>query len=402
MDMEMKRRLEAYKRSAVPAAQEEAKPTKHEELKLTKIENSGGEWRVKAEAFSKIPYRSFFDKQPANTESEPNKDSRPRKVAKFLILIGPEQASKVLANLDENQVELISREIATIKGITKEEAAGVFAEFQGLLTSSLSYGNAAGGVDEARRLLYTAFGPEKGEAFLRRSVPDARETSFSFLEDFSGEQIALLLRDELPAAGAMILSRIPPKLAAQTLASADADWRIETVRRIGHIGKISPDALEKTASALREKARKIGSAETSDVDGVGALAAILKHSAISFGDKILNDLSDEDPDLSVRLKERLYTLEDVVKAEDKPIQKKLHTMNIQDIARLVKGQNDAFVEKILSNVSSRRRAEVQDEISFMGALPKRDSDAAIKTFMDWFRDERENGQILMIGDELVN
>jgi flagellar motor switch protein FliG len=396
MDMETKRKLDAYKRSTGTVLAKETKPVKTEDAA-----DSGG-WRVKAEAFAKIPYSSFLDGQSKNIESEPNKDSRPRKVAKFLILIGPDQAAKVLANLGEDQVELISREIAVIKGITKEEAAEVFAEFQGLLSSSLSYGGASGGLEEARRLLYTAFGPEKGEAFLRRSVPGARETSFSFLEDFSGEQIAMLLRDELPAAGAMILSRINPKLAAQTLACAEAEWRIETVRRIGRLGKISPEALEKTAAALREKARKIGSAATSDVDGVGALAAILKHSAVSFGDRILNDLYDEDPDLSVELKERLYTLDDVVKADDKPIQQKLHTMSAQDIARLVKGQKDVFAEKILSNVSPRRRAEIQDEISFMGPLPKRDSDAAIKMFMDWFRDEREHGQILMIGDELVN
>jgi flagellar motor switch protein FliG len=396
MDMEMKRKLDAYKRGAGSALPKEAKPVKTGEA------DGGGGWRVKAEAFAKIPYSSFLDGQSTNTESEPDKDSRPRKAAKFLILIGPEQASKVLANLGEEQVELISREIAAIKGITKEEAAEVFAEFQGLLSSSLSYGGASGGLEEARRLLYAAFGPEKGEAFLRRSVPDLRETSFSFLEDFSGEQIAMLLRDELPAAGAMILSRINPKLAARTLACAEAEWRIETVRRIGRLGKISPEALEKTAAALREKARKIGSAATSDIDGVGALAAILKHSAVSFGDRIMNDLYDEDPDLSVELKERLYTLDDVVKADDKQIQQKLHTMSAEDIARLVKGQKDMFAEKILSNISPRRRAEIQDEISFMGPLPKRDSDAAVKMFMDWFRDEREHGQILMIGDELVN
>jgi flagellar motor switch protein FliG len=395
MDMDMKRKLDAYKRGTGAVA-----PKETEQLAKPKsvADGSGGR-RVKAEAFAKIPHSSFLGSQSQSIEF--SKDSRPRKVAKFLILIGPDQAAKVLANLDEEQVELISREIASIKGISKEDAAEVFAEFQGLL-SSLPYDGASGGLAEARRLLYAAFGPERGEAFLRRSVPDARETFFSFLENFSGEQIAMLLRDELPAAGAMILSRINPKLAAQTLACAEVDWRIETVRRIGRLGKISPDALERTAAALREKARKIGNAATSDIDGVGALAAILKHSAVSFGDKILNDLYDEDPNLSVELKERLYTLDDVIKADDKPIQQKLHAMSAQDIARLVKGQKDMFAEKILSNISPRRRAEIQDELSFMGPLSKRDSDAAIKAFMDWFRNERESGQIIMIDDELVD
>jgi flagellar motor switch protein FliG len=122
---------------------------------------------------------------------------------------------------------------------------------------------------------------------------------------------------------------------------------------------------------------------------------------VSFGDKILSELSGEDPDLSKRLKERLYTVDDVVKAEDKPIEKKLREMSVHDIALLVKGRGEAFTEKIFANISERRRAEVRDEISFTGAVSKRDSDAAIRAFMDWFRKERESGQILMIGDELV-
>jgi flagellar motor switch protein FliG len=361
-------------------------------------QKAGGGALIKADAFAKIPYGD--PSAPETGRAGGGSREQAQKAAKFLILIGPEQAAKVLANLDEEQVESISREIAGIKGVTKEEAASVFAEFQGMLSKS-ALGAAEGGVDEARRLLYAAFGPEKGEALLRRAVPEAKETSFSFLEDFTGEQVAMLLRDELPSAGAMILSRIDPKLAAKALGCADPEWRIETARRIGRLGKVSPEALEKTAAALREKARNMSCAVTTDVDGMGALAAILKHTSVSFGDKILRDLYDDDPDLTNRLKERLYTLDDVVKAANKPIQEKLNEMSVQGIALLIKGRDNDFTEKILSNVSQRRRAEVRDELKFMGPALKKDTDAAIKEFMDWFRSECERGQIIMIDDEVV-
>jgi flagellar motor switch protein FliG len=351
----------------------------------------------KAHLFAKIPAQTGENGASNNANNE--KDSKYRRVAKFLILLGAEQASKVLSNLDETQIEQISAEIATIKTIAKEEASEIFAEFQGIIASSYGLGSSTGGLDQARNLLYAAFGPEKGEAFLRRSVPAATETSFAFLEDFSGEQIAMLLHTESPATGAMILSRIDPKMSAAALKSSDPIWRLETVRRIGHLQQISPEVLEQVAMALRDKARKIGSAATSDVDGMGALAAILKHADISFGDKILKDLSDEDPDLSRNLKERLYTLDDVVKAEDKPIQEKLHSMGIHDIAILIKGRNEEFSNKVLSNISAGRRSEVREELNFMGPITKKDSDAALKLFMEWFRNEREEGHILMLGDE---
>ncbi|MDR0663437.1 MAG: flagellar motor switch protein FliG [Spirochaetaceae bacterium] len=411
MDFDSKRKLEAYKRNIRPGALATGGADASSRPKDTARATGGTvpikeyDWRTKSESFAKIPYKfsgeGGLKGDVAGAAAPRQGDSSYRKAAKFLILIGPEQAAKVLANLDEKQVENISREIAGIRGITKEEASEIFAEFQGLLSSSLSYGGAAGGLEEARRVLHAAFGPEKGEEFLRRSVPEAKETSFGFLEDFSGEQIAALLRDELPAVGALILSRIDPKLAAKTLGSAGQEWRLETVRRIGHLGKTSPEVLEKTAAALREKARNMSVSVTNDIDGMGTLAAILKNSSVSFGDKIIRELSGEDPDLSGRLKERLYTIDDIVKAEDQPIERKLRDMSVRDIAILVKGRGDEFTEKILANISARRRAEVRDEISFIGPVSKRDSERAIKEFMDWFRRERESGQILMIGDELV-
>jgi flagellar motor switch protein FliG len=67
----------------------------------------------------------------------------------------------------------------------------------------------------------------------------------------------------------------------------------------------------------------------------------------------------------------------------------------------VKGRNDGFAEKILSNISARRRSEVNDELSFMGPVLRKDVDAATKEFMDWFRKECESGQIVILDDEMA-
>ena len=349
------------------------------------------------------PAKPASGASPPVREGTAAQESKYRRVAKFLILIGADEASVILANLDPEQVEEISREITTIRGITEEEAAGIFDEFRQLLTENYGLaGRSVGGVEEARRLLYAAFGPEKGEHYLKKAGLPQKETSFSFLEDLNGEQIALLLRDESPAACALILSRIAPKRAAAALAHGEAGWKLEVARRIGRLGQVSPEVLEKTAAALREKVRSIGSSSSGEaVDGLAALASILKQSDVSFGDKILTSLADDDPELGKELKERLYTLDDVIKADDKAIRIKLHEMNAKDIAVLIKGRDESFAEKILLNISTNRRAEVREEMDYLGPIPKKDSDAAIKSFMAWFREERESGNILLLGDDLI-
>jgi flagellar motor switch protein FliG len=265
-------------------------------------------------------------------------------------------------------------------------------------------------VEEARRLLYAAFGPEKGAEFLKRALPETSnrwfaESPLSFMEAFSGEQIAFLLKEEYPVAAAMILARLPAKLSAAALGAIEPGRKLEIVRRIAHQGQTAPEVLEQVATALREKARKLGSVTGAEnqtrVDGRSALAAILKQSDISFGDRILAELDEDDPELSQELKERLHTLEDVIKAEDQPLQEKLRAMADTDVALLLKGKTPEFTDKILANVSAQRRTEIREEMRILGPVKRRDVDDAAKAFLNWFRQCREEGKILLIDDEDV-
>jgi flagellar motor switch protein FliG len=342
--------------------------------------------------------------KPAKPGEPP--ESKYRRVAKFLILIGGDQAAAILAALEPDQVEEISREIAAIRGITAEEAEDIFAEFRSLLESSYGFsGGGSGGVEEARRLLYAVYGPEKGEALLRRSVPDIKDNSFNFLEDFSGEQVAMLLREESPAASALILSRLSPELSAAVLANTLPERKLEIVKRIAHLGQTTPEVIERVAEALREKARHIAAVgkggDSAEVDGMGVLTAILKHADVSFGDRLLAELDDDAPDISRDLKDRLYTLDDLPNAEDRPIQAKLRSMDDKDIALLLKGRSAEFTAKILSNVSANRRSLIREEGDLMGAVPRIDADAAARDFLAWFRLSLEQGSMLLLNDKDV-
>jgi flagellar motor switch protein FliG len=332
-------------------------------------------------------------------------DSKYRRVARFLILIGSEEAARILAALEPDQVERISGEIASIRGITTGEAERVFAEFRALLPAAAAYrGTSTGGLETARRLLYAAFGPEKGETLLARAVPGSRKNPFDFLENLSGEEAFLLLREESPGAAAMVLSRLSPGLSAACLAKFPPAEKFEIARRIARMGRTPPEALEGAAAALREKARRLadaGGKTAPSPDGKKVLASILKHADYSFGDRILEELEEKDPDLGRDLKDRLFTLEDVVKVEDRALQEKLRTMADRDLVLLLKGRSPEFTEKILSNVSANRRNLLREEAELIGPVPKKEIEAPVRDFMAWFRLGRETGHILLLDDEDV-
>ena len=329
--------------------------------------------------------------------------SKYRRAAQFMVLIGSDEASKILPRLDPDQVEAISKEIVSIKSIDSEEAEAVLEEFRSLLSPSYGYsGSSAGGLEEARKLLYAAFGPEKGEALLVKAVPAAAENPFDFLKDFSGEQIALLFKDESPAACAMVFSRLPSKLSAAALANTGPERKLEIVKRIARLKETSPEVIDRAAAALREKARHFGRDDNvGEIDGKGVLAAILKHSDLAFGDRLLDEMEDDDPSLSREMKDRLYTLEDVCNAADRPIQEKLRGMDDREIALLIRGRSESFTKKILRNISTARAQRVREESEILGQVPKIETEAAARDFLSWFRLNREEGRILMLSDEDV-
>ena len=85
----------------------------------------------------------------------PAGDSVYRRVAKFLLLIGVNEAAKILPHLTDEQTEKIIPEIASVRSVDPDEASAIFAEFQSLLQRSRQ----SGGVQTARTILEKAFGP---------------------------------------------------------------------------------------------------------------------------------------------------------------------------------------------------------------------------------------------------
>nr|MCR5607361.1 flagellar motor switch protein FliG [Treponema sp.] len=74
-----------------------------------------------------------------------NKESIYRRVAKFLLIIGVDEAAKILPHLSEEQTERIIPEIASIRQIDPDESAAILAEFQSLVQQARQNG----GVDTA-------------------------------------------------------------------------------------------------------------------------------------------------------------------------------------------------------------------------------------------------------------
>ncbi len=322
------------------------------------------------------------------------KEANPfRKVAKFLLLIGKDEASKVLRHFNEGEVEKITQEIALIKRIDPLEAQQLLEEFHYF---KKQVPHPKGGLETARTMLIRAFGEELGRSILNRSVPLEEQKLFSFLKDMDPSQLFYLLRTETPAVVAVLVPFLQPEQASRLIELFEPEFRTQLIQRIARKEKVSREVLLRMEEALREKVRKqSGPAPEVEIDGKTVLADILKYMDVSQEQKILEKLEEDAPRLAEDLKDRLFTIDVLEDIEDRDLQKVLRSLSEKDIALLLKGKSESIRVRILSNLSERRRILVSEEYRYLGPVPRKDVDQATKEFLDTLKRMEKEGEIVI-------
>lgn len=316
-----------------------------------------------------------------------------RRVAKFLVIIGVDEAAKIIPHLTEEQTEKIIPEIATIRSIEPEEATQILEEFDSLVKKARE----EGGIETARNILTKAYGTKKAEDLLSRSVKFPEGKPFDYLEDADPERIALLISGESVGVQALVLSQIEPKKAAAVINSFDVQKKKDIILRLAKMKPVAPEVLEEINKSLHEKMLTQNTENSRNLDGRGVLAQILKRMSPSAESGIINTLSEQDPELGADLRRRLFTEEDVIGSDDRFIQNKLHSMEDKDIAILIHAKSDDFRNKILKNVSKTRGEIILDEERLAGTILRRDSEAITSAFFSYLRRAWENGDLRVSG-----
>ncbi|MGI5172516.1 flagellar motor switch protein FliG [Treponema sp. OMZ 840] len=320
-------------------------------------------------------------------------DSVYRRVAKFLLLIGVNEAAKVLPHLTPEQTEKIIPEIASIRSVDTDEASVIFAEFRSLLERSRQ----AGGVQTARSILEKAFGEQRAQAMLSKAVPFPDGTPFDYLQEISAERLTLLLKDEAAPVQTLVLSRLKSALAAAFIKDCDKERQKEIISRMAKLPAVSTDVVRRVDRAMREKLQNISGETGSAIDGRSTLAAILKKMDPASEKSVLSILGESDPELSEDLRNRLFTIDDIVNADDRFIQELLRSMSDEHIAVLIAGKEEKFRTKILQNMSKGRGDTVLEEEQLKIPVRKKDSDEVTHTFFSALRRAWEEGRLVIKG-----
>ncbi|MCD6463145.1 MAG: flagellar motor switch protein FliG [Thermotogae bacterium] len=325
-----------------------------------------------------------------------------RKAAILLVLMGTERAANVLKHLDEDQIELLTLEIANLGKVSDEEKREVMEEFKNLMKAREFI--VTGGVDYARQLLEKALGPEKAMEIIDKLVSSLQVRPFEFLRRVDAIQLVNFLQSEHPQTIALVLSYMPPQQAATVLASLPEELRPEVVKRIAMLDRATPETVKEVERLMEQKLSTFAAQPFSQVGGIETVAEIINTLDRSTEKTIMDSLSETDPELAEEIRRKMFVFEDIVKLDDRSVQLVLREVDTKDLALALKGATDEVKEKIFNNMSKRARALLQEEIEFMGPVRVRDVEEAQQKIIAVIRRLEEAGEIVIArggGEEMI-
>ncbi|WP_182112594.1 MULTISPECIES: flagellar motor switch protein FliG [unclassified Actinotalea] len=318
-----------------------------------------------------------------------------QKAALMLIQLGKEQASRVMAQLDDAEIEELTAEIARFERVDASVANSVLEEFH---AASLGGSGAVsrGGLGLAQQLLEASVGRERAAGMLERLASTLQGQPFEFLQYADARQVVSLLSGEHPQTVALVLAHLRAEHASGIMAGLPAAVQADVAHRIALMERASPDVVQLVAESLQRKASAVLTPqELSAVGGVQPLVEIINRADPGTEKAILEGLEERDKALAEEVRSRMFVFGDIVLLEDRAIQLVLRGVEMASLATALKGVDEAVREKILRNLSQRAAENLAEEIELLGPVRLSMVEEARAAVVQVIRRLEESGQIVI-------
>ena len=319
------------------------------------------------------------------------------KAAVLLTSLPEEQAAALMSRLDSKMVEQVSIEIARLKSISSEEEQHVILQFAESTPSGSS--STSGGLDRAKSLVQLALGKNANAALdnIRQSI---EAVPFAFLRQVDSQNVLTYIIEEHPQTIALILSHLPATASAEILAGLPPDRQMSVVQRIASMGQTSPEIIDVVQKGLEKRMSSLMSQSFENAGGVAAVAEMLNVSDRTTERSLLENLSQEDPELVEEIRRLMFVFEDIGKFSDKDMQAVLKNVENSQWALSLKGASAELKEKVFKNMSQRAGEMLREEMEYLGAVRVSAVEAKQQEIVDVIRRLEDAGELdLSANDE---
>src|SRR5215469_5735979 len=299
-----------------------------------------------------------------------------RKAAVLLVLIGDGASAEIIKQLSDDEVQLVSREIARIRTITSEQAESILEEFYQMVVAKDFV--VKGGIDYAKKVLMNAFGPEIAKKMLDRLVKALGNdvANLDVLQKADPQQLAKFIHSEHPQTVALVLSHLNPSQAAALLVSLPQNMRSDVALRMASLDQISPEIITKIAAIIGLKLKTLGEFSRESYGGVRAVAEMFNRLDSTSSKEILDTIETQDANLVATIRHLMFVFEDLLLIDQGGIKEILGKVDRKVLIMALKGTSDQLKEHILFCLSQRGAEMMREDMEALGPLTIKEVEAA--------------------------
>jgi flagellar motor switch protein FliG len=316
-----------------------------------------------------------------------------QKCAVLCLAVGPQEAAKILQQLSPEEVEQVSREIASMPAVSAEVVNAVVQEFQSVSQATRSV--ARGGVHYAQQVLEQALGQPRAQRVLERIQDQMVDTGLRRLKRAAPEVLVGILRGEHPQTIALILAHLDVRQAAGVVGEMDPELAADVLYRVARMEKISPEMLSLVEAGLSSKADVSLSQEMTLSGGPAAVAKLLNLSGTHLEKQLLEGLQQRSAEIATQVQSLMFVFEDLLLLDGKGMQRLLREVETKELALALKAASDELKGHIKANMSERAAAALEEEIELLGPVRVRDVESAHARIIEAVRALEESGELLL-------
>ena len=325
-----------------------------------------------------------------------------QKAAILLIALGPERSALIFKHLKEEEIEVVTFEIANTRSVTPQLKEEVIEEFYQVCLAQQYI--AEGGIGYAKELLEKALGSDRAMDVISKLTASLQVKPFEFVRKTDPSQLLNFIQDEHPQTIALIMSYLSPAQSSLIISSLPPERQADVAKRIAVMDRTSPDIIKEVEKVLESKLSTLVNQDFAVIGGVDAVVEILNTVDRGTEKHIMETLEIEEPELADEIRKKMFVFEDILLLDDRAIQRVLRDVDNNDLAIAMKGSNEQVQTAIFNNMSKRLAVMIKEDMEFMGPVRMKDVEEAQQKIVNIIRKLEDSAEIVISrggGDEIV-
>lgn len=313
------------------------------------------------------------------------------KAAILLLSLGEDHVSRVFEHMDEEEIRELSSTMAQLGTVSSTLVERLFSEFGERISST---GSLVGTLESTERLLTKVLGEDRVQLIMEEIRGPAGRTMWDKLANVNEVVLANYLKNEYPQTVAVVLSKIKPDHASRVLASLPENFAMEVIMRMLRMEAVQKEVIDDVERTLRNEFMS-NLARSQGRDAHEMMAEIFNNLDRATEDRFIQMLEDRNRDAAERIKQLMFTFEDLAKIDAAGIQTLLRAVDKGKLSIALKGASETIRDLFFGNMSERAAKILREDIESLGPVRLRDVEEAQVEMVAVAKDLATKGEIMI-------